>query len=316
MILYLIYLTFFNQNRKDREIMERNQLRYIIETAKYGNITHAAEALHITQPSLSNQIISLENELGIKLFERVKKRIYLTEAGTAFTRSALQILNDMDTLQQMMKDFSNVKAGRIRLGLPPNAAHIGIMDIIQSFSEQYPAVNLVFTESGSNNLLTKLKEKDLDAAVVLVPQEFKDENIHHIKLMQSEIVAVIHCSSPLAEKKSIRLNEMQNQKFILTGEDFYLQRIILNAMDLYEIPYQISASCSQIESCFDLANRNLGITFCSRQASAFYSRYANLRYIPVENIGPRVIQLVYINPLEYHPALNAFVTFITKAFPE
>ena len=75
--------------------MERSQLIYVVTVAECGSVTRAAEKLHLSQPSLSNQIIHLEQELGIALFARVRKRVHLTEAGEVFVRHAQRILNDM-----------------------------------------------------------------------------------------------------------------------------------------------------------------------------------------------------------------------------
>lgn len=82
--------------------MERSQLIYVVTVAECGSVTRAAEKLHLSQPSLSNQIIHLEQELGIALFARVRKRVHLTEAGEVFVRHAQRILNDMQALAERM----------------------------------------------------------------------------------------------------------------------------------------------------------------------------------------------------------------------
>ena len=92
--------------------MERSQLIYVVTVAECGSVTRAAEKLHLSQPSLSNQIIHLEQELGIALFARVRKRVHLTEAGEVFVRHAQRILNDMQALAERMEDYAANRSGR------------------------------------------------------------------------------------------------------------------------------------------------------------------------------------------------------------
>ena len=94
--------------------MERSQLIYVVTVAECGSVTRAAEKLHLSQPSLSNQIIHLEQELGIALFARVRKRVHLTEAGEVFVRHAQRILNDMQALAERMEDYAANRSGEVR----------------------------------------------------------------------------------------------------------------------------------------------------------------------------------------------------------
>lgn len=101
---------------KGSGFMEKTQLMYVTAAAKHGNITKAAEELCISQPSLSNQIIKLENELNIKLFERKRHRVELTEAGRAFVESSLPILNSFRKLEQLMGEYASMNKGSINIG--------------------------------------------------------------------------------------------------------------------------------------------------------------------------------------------------------
>jgi LysR family hydrogen peroxide-inducible transcriptional activator len=293
--------------------LERNQLRYVIEVAKYENITHAAKALHISQPSLSSQILNLEQEFGISLFERSRKRVYLTEAGKNFIYQATQILNDMEQLEKAMKDFAACRKGSIQIGVLPIMVSLGITDIITSFRERYQAIDVTLMELGSSALYQRVSLGEIDAAFVILDNDFSDEEMHMVKLMESRLVAAVNTANPLSKQKELSMESLRNQHIIITSTDFSLPHFYLTPLAKQNIPYKISGICTQVESCFALVEKNFGITFCSEETSKHYV-YEHVVYIPVLGIGTRSIYLIYKKNLQNHPALQAFIEFIQKHY--
>jgi len=289
--------------------MERNQLRYVVETARYGNITKAAEALHIAQPSLSAQIIQLEKELGIPLFERTRKRVYLTEAGEAFVYQAEQILNSMNSLKDTMNEYAQEKRGSLKLGLLPIMAPIGLVDMLAEFREEFPDFDLSVAEAGSRALIEKTKQNETDASIVIMQDESGAEGMHAVFLKESLFVAAVPADHPLAERKELYTEDFRDEKLVLPQGTFNLQNLILDLLNAKGIPYHLLASCSQTETCFALASHRFGITFCSMEM-AEHCPYDNLKFIPVGDVPQRKIWLVYKKTPEYHPALNEFIQFV------
>jgi len=152
--------------------MERSQLIYVVTVAECGSVTRAAEKLHLSQPSLSNQIIHLEQELGIALFARVRKRVHLTEAGEVFVRHAQRILNDMQALAERMEDYAANRSGRVRIGALPIMCALHIPELIGGFHSEYPSITLTLQERGSAELLQALEQSEIDVAfAILNPSE-------------------------------------------------------------------------------------------------------------------------------------------------
>lgn len=288
--------------------MERSHLKYVVEVAKWQNITRAAEALHITQPSLSNQIINLERELGVSLFERIHKRVKLTEAGESFVYQATGILNDMDSLKQSMADFAKRRTGMVRVGALSIMVPLGIPDVLTAFTSQYPSLRITLTESGSYELINKVNINELDVAFAILSDDNLKEDFYQIKLTESRLVAAVNASHPLAQRKKITQGDLRNQKLVIPSESFNIQRMILNELDRRDIPYQVAASCNQIDTCFRLVDQGFGISFCSEETTEYYS-YENVRYIPVQDIAPRPLYLIYKKNPAYYPALQTFVLF-------
>jgi len=293
--------------------MEKNQLRYTIEVAKYQNMTHAADHLHISQPSISNQILNLEQELGVKLFERSRKRIYLTEAGEFFVKQAQKILNDMDTLKEAMLDMAERPVGRLRVGAPSTMVSLRIPDLLHDFCQINPSIELSLTEQGSFELIKKISLGELDVAFAILVQEKADKELTSIQLMESRIMAVIHTQNPLSQKEYLSLNDLQDQQLIVTTDNFNFQKLLLDSLNKLEIPYHINTVCSQIDTCFALANKNFGITFCSEESVPYYS-YDNIVVLPIRELPVRKIYLIYKKNPEYHPVMQAFIEFVNQYY--
>lgn len=293
--------------------MERSQLKYVVEVAKWQNITRAAEVLHITQPSLSNQIISLERELGVSLFERSRKRVKLTEAGESFVYQATGILNEMDGLKQSMADFAKRHAGTVRVGALSVMVSLGIPDVLIAFTDRYPALRVTLTEEDSHSLIGKVNINELDAVFATPSDADAKEDLYQVKLAESRIVAAVNAGHPLARRSELTLEDLRDQKLVITSESFNIQRRILTLLDHMEIPYQVTAACNQIDTCFRLVDKGFGISFCSEEASGYYS-YRNVRYVPVLGVDSRPLCLIYKKNPAYYPALQSFVTFVTDYY--
>ena len=293
--------------------MELNQLRYVLESAQQENMTKAAENLHISQPSLSIQIKNLEDELGISLFERTRKRIYLTEAGKVFVHQAKQILQSIDSLSETMGEFASQKRGSIRIGLLPIMIHLGMDEMVSDFAEEHPYYSLKITEQGSQSLINSVLNNDLDAALAILTNANYDDRLHYIKLMESSIVAVVPAQHPLAKKESLVFDDFAGTKLVLTNGNFNMQRLILDELDKRNIQYDMFSQCNQIETCFSLASKGFGIAFCTEQTAKYY-HFGNLVYIPILGITKRAIYLIYTKTPEYHPVLNSFINFATEYY--
>ena len=293
--------------------MERNHMLYVLEAARCQSISKAAEKLNIAQPSISAQIINIENELGVKLFERSRQRISLTEAGKVFVHSAEHILNDIDELSQTMRDFADKKRGRLKVGMLPIMTHLGFDEMIAGFLKRYPLFNVSITETGSAELIEQIMVNSLDTAIVIIPNEFRHENLNMFQLMEAPISAVMPHSHRLACLESISLNDCCGERLIIPYETFKMSRMIVDELCRRNICFEIFAECTQIETCFSLTAKGFGITFCSEQTAEHYADY-KLKCVPVIDIQPRRIYLAYTKSPEYHPALDVFIKFVKNYF--
>ncbi len=302
--------------------MERTQLMYVTATAKHGNITKAAEELCISQPSLSNQIIKLENELNIKLFERKRHRVELTEAGRAFVESALPIINSFGKLEQLMGEYASMNKGSINIGILPVFYALQLPDFLYEFKEKFPKIDIKIKESGSSSLVNSILKKELDVAFTILTEtslkKLKND-LNIIKLQKDRIVAVVGAEHKLASRENIEFKDLADEKLIFSNDNFQFPNIILDYLKLHQIPHQVSCSCTQMETIFTLVSRDFGITFCSeitaqKELKEKENSKLKLKSIPLLPLSERIIYLISGKSLGYHPTIDNFTRFIREKY--
>ena len=302
--------------------MDRTQLMYVTATAKHRNITKAAEELCISQPSLSNQIIKLENELNIKLFERKRHRVELTEAGRAFIEFALPIINSFGKLEQLMREYASMNKGSINIGILPVFYALQLPDFLYEFKEKFPKIDIKIKESGSSSLVNSILKKELDIAFTILTETSLKKlknNLNIIKLQKDRIVAVVGADHKLANRESIEFKDLADEKLIFSNDNFQFPNIILDYLKLHQIPHQVSCSCTQMETIFTLVSRDFGITFCSevtaqKELKEKENSKLKLKSIPLLPLSERIIYLISGKNPGYHPTIDNFTRFIREKY--
>lgn len=141
--------------------MELRQLKYFIKAAELQNFTEASNRLFITQSTLSQQIKQLEDELGIPLFDRIAKRVRLTEAGKTFLPFAIKTVKDAEDGKSMLKDLMNLDIGTLTIGVTYGLTDL-LTKAILDFSNNYPNIHLQIGFGTTQELLSKLEQGGLD----------------------------------------------------------------------------------------------------------------------------------------------------------
>lgn len=194
--------------------MEIRVLRYFLAVVREEGINRAAEALHITQPTLSRQMAQLEEEIGVKLFHRGAKRITLTNEGLLLKRRAEEILELVDRTEKELGEQDELVEGRIVIGGGELAAMQLLPELIERFREKYPRVTFdIFT--GNADLVKEQMEKGLiDIGVLLEPIDM--EKFEFIRLKGKERwVVLMSPDHPLAEKEAVSAKDLEGFPLIL-----------------------------------------------------------------------------------------------------
>ncbi|WGN89875.1 LysR family transcriptional regulator [Ligilactobacillus faecis] len=182
--------------------METRVLNYFLMVAKLGNVTRAAENLHITQPTLSRQIADLEAELGVKLFDRTKRHLTLTKAGTIFQQRAMMILDLIDQTEVELSQEQDELTGTIHLGCVESNASSFMMKLVTQFQEKFPNVHFDIYTGNGDILKERLDQGLLEVALLIEPIETAKYN--YLVLPTKDTWGVLMRSAdPLAKKGAL-----------------------------------------------------------------------------------------------------------------
>jgi len=177
--------------------MNLEQLRGFVTISEVGHFTRAAELLHLTQPSLSRQVSTLEQELGSELFHRARGNISLTSAGQALLPRARRMLADEESIRSEMADLAGLRRGRVRLGAPPTLCVSVVAQALGTFHDRYPGVQLQISEAGSRELLDQLNGGLLDLALIVTSEHsINGSNLDSLALFKEELVVVDSTTNP------------------------------------------------------------------------------------------------------------------------
>jgi DNA-binding transcriptional LysR family regulator len=196
--------------------MDLRHLRYFVAVAEEQNFTRAAERLWIAQPGLSQQILSLERELGVRLFERLSKGVELTEVGRLFLHKARVTLEAADDALGAGRDAGAGLVGNLRIGLTTQARSDLWPAAIGAFSAQRPEVAVTAVEAESDTLVSDLRDGRLDAAIVLGPVTLR--NAGSVLLKEAPVHVAMSEAHPLAAHRAITAHDLQGAVVAVSGQ--------------------------------------------------------------------------------------------------
>ena len=170
--------------------MQLQQIHYVLKVHECGSFSAAARELFITQPTLSQQVMALEKELGVTLFIRHPRGVYLTDAGEEFIFYARRILNEVSSMESSMGSYAAQSKGLVKIGVLWVFAYLGIADVLSGFRAAHPQIETSMKVNGSVMLLNMLQNRDVDAIFFIsMEQGIQRSDLYAQKLMENDMVA-------------------------------------------------------------------------------------------------------------------------------
>lgn len=237
--------------------MDILHLTYFIEVARLKSFTKASQELHVSQPSISKVIKTLENELGVTLFERLGREIELTDVGHAVYNRAQSVVGEFHDLSNEIRDVVNIKHGEILIGLPPMIGSKFFPDIIGEFKKQHPQVMLKLIEVGSKQVELDVKNGLLDIGVIALP--LTESNIDNFTFIREKLQVVMRSDHPLASHSFLTLKELSQEDFILYSNDFSLNDLIYQECQKNNFSPNVVCQSSQWDFIVEMVGARLGI---------------------------------------------------------
>ena len=240
--------------------MELRVLKYFLTVADEGNITRAADILHITQPTLSRQLMELEDELGTALLIRGKRSVTLTDEGFLFKQQAEMIVELSDKLEHTFKDMKDVVCGTIRIGAAEAVGCRALATYMKEFREKYPDVQFDLYNGMADNIKEMLERGLLDLGLVLEPID--TAKFEYVRLPQKETWGLLlRKDHELAEKGTITVEEIRQYPLIMPGRE-NAKNEVLHWMQCEERHLNIPAYYNLLSNGALLVAAGMGCAVC------------------------------------------------------
>lgn len=299
--------------------MTITQLEYVVAVATYKSFVSAAEKCFVTQPTLSMQIQKLEEELGIKLFDRNKHPIAITAMGEAIVEQARNILAECERITELIQNQQNVLSGKFRLAVIPTVAPYILPGLLEKYAAKYPEVKMEVKEMETKQIVLALRNNEIDAAMVSTPLE--ENNIKEYPLFSEPFVAYFSPDEPALKKRMITPEDISLERIWLLNEGHCMRNQILDlCSDQVQIlqadkPYRYDSS--NVETLRKMVDKNKGLTVLPELATFEFTEDQQDRVRYFEDPEPvREISIVTNDHFVRLSILQSIMDEISELVPE
>ena len=290
-------------------IMEFRVLKYFLMVAREENITKAAALLHLTQPTLSRQLMQLEAELGVKLFHRSKHSIILTEDGMLLKRRAQEIVSLSDKTVQELSHKEDMLSGEIAIGCGETKNMLFLSEQIKKFRQKYPLVQFSIHSAIADDIKERIEKGVLDIGLLMEPVDVG--KYEFIRMPQKEKWGIlVRKDSELAAKESINPTDLTNVPLIMVKRELVKNELASWFGDYYE-GLRIAATYNLILNAASMVERGVGVALCFDLGAAFYE---DLCFIPLAPTLETGSVLVWKKNQTLGAATSQFMRFLKNAF--
>ena len=238
--------------------MEIHQLRYFCAVARHGTFTRASEVEHVAQPSLSQQILKLEAELGARLFDRLPRSARLTVFGKAFLPKAERILRELDEAKTELCDMSRNEKGEVVVGIIPTIAAYLLPRLLNDFTVRHRLISIKIIEDITPALLQRLHEGTVDIAVAALP--VPGSELASVELFQEKFYAVLPENHRLASRAVISLAQLNREPFLLLKEGHCFRDGLIAACNQVKMYPSIVFESGQFASILAMVSAGMGVS--------------------------------------------------------
>lgn len=235
------------------------QLEYAVAVDTYRSFVLAAEKCFVTQPTLSMQIQKLEDQLGVKLFDRSRQPVVPTEIGVEIIEQARKLLNESYKIKEIIEERKGEIAGELKIGIIPTVAPYLLPRVIGGFMEKYPKVKLIISEFTTEHIIQQLKVGLLDCGILATPLD--EAILLERPVFYENFVSYVSKNSPLFKKKALTTNDLDIDELWLLNEGHCMRNQVLNICKHKKSNgHQLDYNTGSIETLIKMVDLNSGVT--------------------------------------------------------
>jgi LysR family transcriptional regulator, hydrogen peroxide-inducible genes activator len=288
--------------------MELHQLRYFCAIAETGSFSRAAEQSHVAQPSLSQQILKLEDELGARLFDRLGRSVRLTDVGKAFLPRARAVLRELEAAKGDVVERKESLGGPLSVGVIPTIAPYFLPPQLTSFTRQFPQAHLTVVEDITPVLLDRLRAGTVDVAILALP--IRGHEFDSFALLTERLFAALPRKHALANRRALSLKDLRKESFLLLRDGHCFRDTAVAACDRARLNPQIVFESGQFSSILSMVGTGMGVSIVPEMA---IDRNPRCCYVSIaDNEAARTIGAVILRGRSLTRLHHAFLAHLRR----
>jgi len=289
--------------------MEVHQLRYFCAVADSGSFSRAAEQSHVSQPSLSQQILKLEDELGARLFDRLGRSVRLTEVGKSFLPRARAVLRELEAARGEVVESKDSVGGTICVGVIPTIAPYFLPAQLAFLSRRFPESRVTVLEEITPVLLERLRASVVDVAILALP--IRGHEFEVIALLTEHLFAALPKRHALAKRATISLKEVKEEAFLLLRDGHCFRDTAVAACDRARVDPRIVFESGQFSSILSMVSAGVGVSIVPEMA---VEKKAGCRFVRIaDGEAARTIGAVVLRGRSLTRLQRAFLAHLRAA---
>jgi LysR family cyn operon transcriptional activator len=257
--------------------MELRQLKYFVRAAELLNFTQAANELYITQSTLSHQIKELENSLTVLLFDRIGKRVKLTEAGEIMLNYARKTIRQAEEGKQVLMDLNQVKTGKIVIGSTYGLVNL-LLQTVTAFNDEFPDIHIQIVLGSTSDLMQKIESYEIDCMLSFIPSS-ADHQLDIEPLFSASLSLILHQSHPWSKLKKIGLQKIAQLSLVLPSPSYSIRNFLDETLLRNEVQLNAKIEINDIHSLLEMVSTKKWSTILMN-TSLF--DFAELVAVPIE----------------------------------
>lgn len=230
--------------------MDLKQLRYVVQIVDSGSVSKAAELLRVAQPSLSLQLRTVEEELGVKLLIRHARGVSPTEDGKVFVEHARKVLREMDQIREVLSSTSSNPTGRVTVGLPTSACRGLCLPLTKAAAAAYPGIKLHIVEAMTGNLDEWIESGKLDIA--LLYNHKAHENVAWSEMMVEDLMVIASADSEYAQSEQVQFASLAEMPLVLPGRPNTLRHVLERIATRLDMEIGVAMDCDSLQGIIEL----------------------------------------------------------------
>jgi DNA-binding transcriptional LysR family regulator len=296
--------------------IDLKQLKYFLAVAEEKSFSRAAERLHISQPPLSQQIMKLESELGVKLFARTTRTFELTVAGKALMGEASELLAKMRMTIDTIRQIDRGEVGRLRVGIVGSAMWGPIPSLLEEFQSKYPRVTWTIHESGPTAQYEALRAKQIDVGFWREPKlnedDLRNDNLRQELCFRENVCVALNEHHPLAKQEAIELTDIASEPMLTLALDkSAFPRYLIQCCVKAGFQPTIFQEASEPQTLLAMVGAGLGVALLPETTSRI--GWPGVVFVPIRSNPPSANLYITYTTLDDAPVVRAFLNIIKPA---